>query len=129
MADNKKRRPLVLIVDDLPAMRRVVSLEINAIGYDSEQAANGFEALAKISTKTYDAIILDCLMPGIDGLQCSARIRELESLSGMPRVPIIGFSSDDIREACLAADMDDHLPKSYNLKQLRTTLNKWLVRT
>lgn len=126
MTKQKKRRPLVLIVDDLPAMRRVVSRELESIGFDSEQAADGFEALAKIKLRIYDAIILDCQMPGIDGAQCSAQIREFELLSDIRRVPIIGFSLADVREVCLAAGMDDYLHKSYTLEQLRKTLGKWL---
>jgi CheY-like chemotaxis protein len=72
---------------------------------------------------------MDCQMPELDGIQATARIRKYEKEQGRHRVPIIAMTANAMqgdREKCLAADMDDYIPKPVILGDLRAALAKWM---
>ena len=100
------------MVDD-NANNQLVALGIlRLLGYRAEVAANGFEALAALDRADYDAILMDCQMPEMDGFTATAEIRRREGPGR--RTPVIAMTagaSDADRERCLAAGMDDFLAK------------------
>jgi DNA-binding response OmpR family regulator len=105
----------VLVVDDDISIRKFVRANLVARGFNVEIAANGKEALDSFEIKTPDLVILDIMMPVMDGFETCRRIREKSS------VPIIMLSAkDDERDKirCLEMGADDYLPKPFSLNEL-----------
>jgi DNA-binding response OmpR family regulator len=105
----------ILVVDDDISIRKFVRANLVARGYNVLVVANGKEALESFQTKVPDLVILDIMMPLMDGFETCRRIRERSS------VPIIMLSAkedekDKIR--CLELGADDYLPKPFSLTEL-----------
>lgn len=118
----------ILVVDDTPIVRTATALMLESLGYKVDQAANGSIALTMFDPGFYAAVIMDFHMPNMNGFECTAKIRELEKSSGT-RVPIICMSTAkeaDMKERCLAADLDDFLDKDCGIGELMTTLLYWV---
>ncbi len=116
-------RPRVLLADDAPVNRLVASLYLEKLGYQVDMATSGDEALRAVQRTRYDAVLMDCLMPDMDGYEATRRIRSLE---GPARTtPIIAMTSSAMvgdREDCLQAGMDDYLSKPLDAKLLAAAL-------
>jgi PAS domain S-box-containing protein len=116
-------RPRVLLADDAPVNRLVASLYLEKLGYQVDMATSGDEALRAVQRTRYDAVLMDCLMPDMDGYEATRRIRGLE---GPARTtPIIAMTSSAMvgdREDCLQAGMDDYLSKPLDAKLLAAAL-------
>jgi CheY-like chemotaxis protein len=95
------------------------------LGYTTEIAGNGVEALAMMSLSSYDAVLMDCQMPEMDGYTATMRIREIEG--DRTRTPVVamtaGVTQED-RERCLAAGMDDFVPKPVSPRDLDVALSR-----
>jgi len=120
-------RGTLLIVED-HAINQEVALGIVAkLGYSSDVAGGGVEALAAMELRTYDAVLMDCHMPEMDGFQATAEIRRRETGGG--HVPVIAMTAGAMvadREKCLAAGMDDYLSKPVKAPELEAMLNRWV---
>lgn len=120
-------RPLrVLVAEDNVVNQRLASIVLSMGGHESEIATNGLVALEKATAADYDLILMDCQMPELDGYEATRRIRR----AVRRRIPIIGLTASaltDDRDECLAAGMDDYLPKPYRADQLLATIAKWTV--
>ena len=82
-----------------------------------------------IGARRFDAVLMDCEMPVMDGFAATRLIREFEVSSGMPRTPIIALTANALkgdREYCLQQGMDDYLSKPIELHQLGVLVAKWL---
>ena len=122
-------RTLVLLADDHPVNRMLLHRQINALGYASECAKNGVEALEMWESGRFAALISDCNMPEMDGYELARRIRKREEESGRQRVPIIACTANALQgeaESCFEAGMDDYLPKPVHLAALQKKLDQWL---
>ncbi|HEX5448422.1 MAG TPA: response regulator transcription factor [Gaiellaceae bacterium] len=118
--------PRVLVVDDDPAVRSAISRALR-VDYDVEEAADGSEALAHHSASTADAIVLDLLMPGIDGLEVCRTLRRRED-----HVPILVVTARDAvedRVEGLDAGADDYLVKPFAIDELRARVRALLRRS
>ncbi len=98
---------VVLVVDDIDALRRGTAANVRSLGFDADEAPNGVVALRMMQQFGYAVVLMDLSMPHMDGLECTARIREAEkSGSAKTRIPIIFLSAvldDDEAEKCLKA--------------------------
>ena len=115
----------VLAADDYPFNRRLWQLMLDGFGVRADWAENGREAVEKFSAGHYDAILMDCNMPELDGHEATAAIRHIEVENLPPRVRIIAITANALageRERCLAAGMDDYLPKPFTTQQLYQAL-------
>ena len=120
----------VLLVEDNPVNREVAVGMLESLGCTTDIAENGWLALKAMNTATYDAVLMDCQMPVMDGLAATGEIRRREQTSGGARVPIIALTANAMegdRERCLAAGMDDFLSKPFTQQQLATQLRRWLA--
>jgi DNA-binding response OmpR family regulator len=114
---DDKRRGRVLVVDDEPTIAEIVARYLERASYETRIAADGHAALAHASTWHPDLIVLDLMLPGLDGLEVMRRLRE----SGGPRVAIIlltakGEESDRIDGLRLGAD--DYVVKPFSPAEL-----------
>jgi two-component system, OmpR family, response regulator MprA len=118
----------VLVVDDERAVRESLQRALELEGYDVELAADGEEAIERLTaTAPADAVILDVLMPGIDGLEVCRRLRAAGS--AVPVLMLTARAEVDSRVAGLDAGADDYLPKPFALAELLARLRALLRRT
>jgi signal transduction histidine kinase/CheY-like chemotaxis protein/HPt (histidine-containing phosphotransfer) domain-containing protein len=121
---------LVLLVEDNPVNQEVASEMIRSLGCEVHLAEDGVQALEILSNGRYDAVLMDCQMPRMDGFEATRALRAREG--DRARTPIVALTANVMegdREACLAAGMDDYLPKPFDRTQLRATLRRWLPQT
>ena len=129
---SARERPLkgrLLVVEDDRVNQRVIELLLEKLGLDSVVVGDGSSAVEVSTLEAWDAVLMDCQMAGMDGFEATRRIRE--KLAGKP-LPIIALTANAMagdREACLAAGMDDFIPKLVRQDDLRLCLEKWLKRT
>jgi len=117
----------VLVVDDEPAVRRALERALALDHYEVSLAADGREALDAIATDPPDAVVLDIMMPGIDGLEVTRRIRKAGD-----RTPILILTARDAvddRVTGLDEGADDYLVKPFALRELQARLRALLRRS
>ena len=116
----------VLVVDDNMVNQMVAARLLERLGYQVDIASDGEEAVGKIREQPYEAVLMDCQMPVMDGYEATRAIRDM----GQPtsETPIIAVTADAMageREKCIAAGMDDYLPKPIDRNALKQTLERW----
>ncbi|HMK85896.1 MAG TPA: PAS domain-containing protein [Steroidobacteraceae bacterium] len=120
----------VLVVEDNPVNQRVAQRLLQKLAAEVTLANNGAEALERIAETPFDAVLMDCQMPVMDGFTATARIREAERQSGSgTRLPIIALTANvmsEDRAQCIAAGMDAHLGKPIVPSQLADCLGRYL---
>lgn len=118
----------VLVVEDNAANLKVAVRMVERLGYRADVAATGAEAVAMLGHADYDAVLMDCQMPEMDGYEATRRVRGNER--GGRRVPIIAMTAaaqSGDRERCLAAGMDDYISKPVKLHVVAAVLERWLA--
>ena len=118
----------VLVVEDNAINQRVISKMLEKIGHRADMAGNGLEALGALVDRPYDLVLMDCQMPELDGFEATQRLRDPASGVLNPRVPVVALTANAMvgdRERCLAAGMDDYLPKPVQMAALLAVLAKW----
>ena len=123
------RGKTVLLVEDNAVNAFISAASLESMGVASVHAANGSEAVHLYREHRFDAVLMDCEMPVMDGFAATRLIREYEASLGMPRTPIIALTANALtgdRENCLRQGMDDYLSKPIELRQLGTLVAKWL---
>lgn len=121
----------ILLVEDTALNRQLVCLQLGARGYSIDTAENGELGLQALAAQQYDLVLMDCMMPVMDGYQACQTLRAREAASGAPRLPVIALTAgvtEDDRQRCLAAGMDDYLSKPFTAAQLRDMVDRWLAR-
>jgi len=117
----------VLIVDDEPALRKVLRTSLTAVGFTVEEARSGEEALGVAQHKSFDLVLLDINMPGIGGVEACRRLRDLSPRAGIVMVTVRDFEDD--RVEALEAGADDYVTKPFRLRELIARLRAVLRRT
>jgi diguanylate cyclase (GGDEF)-like protein len=119
----------ILLVEDDRTNQLVVAGLLERLGCRIEIAGTGQEALELIAQRpSFDLILMDCYMPQLDGYEATRRIRALAA--DHRQIPIIAMTAHTqigASEACLAAGMDDYLPKPVRLDALREKLQRWIA--
>jgi PAS domain S-box-containing protein len=118
----------VLVVDDSPINLKVAVAYLATHHIQAETAGSGMEALHKIEDKRYNIIFMDHMMPEMDGLETTGRIRAMES-EWCKTVPIIALTANAVsgtRELFLENGMNDFLSKPINSAELNRVLGQWL---
>ncbi len=114
----------ILIVEDNPTNLKLISSQLSTLGYHTDQASNGMEALKMTEMHNYALVLTDINMPVMDGYELTAELRKKNSL-----VPIIALTADAFPEReqeCLTAGMNGRMIKPVSLQQLDNMLGKWL---
>jgi signal transduction histidine kinase len=105
----------ILLAEDNPVNREIALGILHTLGCAADVAIDGQEAVDALARKTYDLVLMDCMMPGTDGYEATRQIRERESNRRTPIVAVTANAMQGDREQCLAAGMDDYLAKPFNL--------------
>jgi class 3 adenylate cyclase/CheY-like chemotaxis protein len=108
-----RERPLILVVDDVEENLEIVSVRLEAQGYEIETAKNGLEALEKTRHLLPDLILLDIMMPGIDGIEVTRRLKADENLRAIPIILLTAKSGVEDVVTGLDAGGDDYLTKPF----------------
>lgn len=120
----------ILLVEDNPVNQELAVHMLEHLGCRSVVAKHGRDALNALEEGSFDAVLMDCQMPEMDGFEATAAIRLREaSLGSDRRLPIIALTAGAVegdRDKCLASGMDDYLSKPFSLEQLESTLRRWL---
>jgi two-component system sensor histidine kinase/response regulator len=128
-AEANRLPPLnVLVTDDNEINRQLARIMLEAFGCVVEEAESGEKVLELMAAGvTPDILLLDIMMPGMDGFECTERIREIERVDGSDRLPIIALTAHALKgyeEKCLANDMDGYLSKPIDEKKMFDVLMK-----
>jgi CheY-like chemotaxis protein/HPt (histidine-containing phosphotransfer) domain-containing protein len=118
----------ILLVEDNRLNQEVATNFLRSVGVQVEHAGNGREALERLAVADYDAVLMDCQMPVMDGYEAAKRIRTLPALAGLPVIAMTAHAMRGDRERSLAAGMNDHLTKPIDRRELYRTLRHWLRR-
>ena len=124
------KRGHVLVVEDNHVNQMVAVAILEQLGFTSEVAGNGLEALASYARTSFVAILMDCQMPEMDGYAATQKIRRIEGRG--PRTPVIAMTAgvgDGEGERCLLAGMDDYVSKPVSRTDLNAKLLRWLPAT
>lgn len=118
----------ILLVEDDPLNQEVAAQLIGEMtGMPVDLAENAEQAIAQVQRTAYDLILMDLLMPGIDGLEATRRIRALPGGATVPIVALTANAFAEDRARCLAAGMNDHLAKPLDPARLQAVLEYWLA--
>jgi CheY-like chemotaxis protein len=119
--------PLVLVAEDSQINQIVAARSLERCGCRVEVVGDGREALKALGARRYDAVLMDCQMPDMDGYQATAELRRRES--GARRTPVIAMTAhamDGDRKRCLDAGMDDYISKPMSFNSLSAVLARWI---
>jgi signal transduction histidine kinase/CheY-like chemotaxis protein len=117
----------ILLVEDNPINSEMALAMLGSFYCRTTVAENGRQALDALARESFDIVLMDCQMPGMDGFEATAVIRRKEAGGGR-RTPIIALTAhamDGDEARCLAAGMDDYLAKPFSLGALRAKLTRW----
>ena len=127
--ERKRLDGRILLVEDNEVNRYLYSRYLASLGLEVETAVDGQEGLDQFLRSSFDVILMDCLMPVMDGYESTRQIRLHERTDGRKQTPIIAFTANNlagVHERCLAAGMTDHYAKGLDNSLLRALLIKWL---
>jgi two-component system KDP operon response regulator KdpE len=117
----------VLVVDDEPALRKVIRSSLAASGFMVEEAGTGADALGLMQQRSFDLVLLDVNMPGISGIEICRQIRALAPKTGIVMVTVRDAEEDKVK--ALDAGADDYVTKPFRFRELVARLGAVLRRT
>jgi CheY-like chemotaxis protein/HPt (histidine-containing phosphotransfer) domain-containing protein len=125
LARERRRRVTILLAEDNPVNQRVASTMLERLGHRVDIAGDGAEAVATFRAGRYDAVLMDCQMPVMDGFEATRQIRA-EAGGTIPIIALTASATSADRQACLEAGMNDHLAKPIQPAALEAALDRWL---
>lgn len=112
----------ILLVEDNILNQRITTFSLKKFNHDVDIANNGLEAVNKYREKEYDVILMDIMMPVMDGLEATFQIRkyekETDAKSHTPVIAITANTLDNDRDKCLATGMDEYMAKPFDMNRL-----------
>jgi CheY-like chemotaxis protein len=119
-------RGRILVVENDRINQRVIGHFLKQMGLEVVFVGDGYEAVHSGTTAPWDAILMDCQLPGLDGLEATRQIRGKLANRTLPIIALTANASTADRAACLDAGMDDFLTKPVRRELLAATLSRWL---
>jgi two-component system alkaline phosphatase synthesis response regulator PhoP len=119
-------RPKVLVVDDESDMVELVSFNLKSEGYDVISASNGLEALNQAREALPDLILLDLMLPELDGLAVCEILHRIPSTARIPIIMLTAWSSELSRIIGLETGADDYITKPFSPRELMLRVNRTL---
>ena len=121
---HRRRKPRVLIVEDDPNSRWVLGALLRRLGYECEVAIDGREALAKVDRFGPQVILMDLMLPGLDGLEATRRLKADARTRGIPVLALSGRVAPDGESLARQAGCDDFVPKPVSLNDLLDRIDR-----
>ena len=112
------KKPVILCVDDIPANLKLLENILVPRGYEVVSAANGEDALLKIKTRTIDLVLLDLMMPGMDGLQVSRKIKDNKKYRNIPIIMLTAYTGVETYIKSLSGEVFAYLQKPFEGDEL-----------
>jgi signal transduction histidine kinase/CheY-like chemotaxis protein len=119
----------VLIVDDIETNLNVAEGLLSPYKMSIDRAREGLEAVQLVQTNRYDLVLMDHMMPGVDGIEAAAAIREWEESQNKKKVPIIALTANAIsgmKEMFLEKGFNDYIPKPIEIARLDEIMSRWI---
>ncbi|MHB8120855.1 MAG: response regulator [Desulfuromonadaceae bacterium] len=129
VAESARQGIRILLAEDNAINQKVAQALLNKLGYKADVVANGLEAVRALELINYDLVLMDCLMPEMDGFAATVMIRSERSKVINHAVPVIAMTANAMmgdREECIEAGMNDYLAKPVKKDELAEVLGKWL---
>ena len=123
---REDERPTVLIVDDYESLRTLLKNMLTTLGYRVVEASDGAEAVEAARRERPRLILMDLVMPSLDGFEAIQRIRRQAGLQGVPIVAMSGHTSPGVRADALDAGCEDFLNKPVAYEHLKEVLERLL---
>jgi len=115
----------VLLVEDNLINQRVALSMLRKLGYRVDVASDGKQALEALERSSYTVVLMDCMMPVMDGFEATAAIRKSERGRRTPIIAMTAYAMPGDKDRCLAAGMDDYVSKPVDWEQLRNVMERW----
>jgi DNA-binding response OmpR family regulator len=119
------RAPRILLVDDEQPIQTLLSFPLQKDGYEVIQASDGREALARFSEQTFDLVVLDVMMPRMDGLEVCRRLR---ARSSVPIIMLTAKAEEIDKVLGLELGADDYITKPFSMREFRSRVKAALRR-
>ena len=120
----------ILLVEDNTVNQKVAVRMIEGLGHRVEVVEDGLAALQRLQSRTYDLVFMDCMMPVMDGLEATRRVRAFEEATG-DHQPIVAMTANALsgdEALCLEAGMDSYLSKPFQRTEVAHSIEKWARR-
>ncbi len=117
-------RPAVLVIDDEKAYTKVMAMVLGEYGFDSFPANSAKDAWELLSKVTPDLVLLDVMMPEIDGITFLGELRENAELRAVPVLVVTAYT--ETREKAMSAGASGYLKKPFSAQQLRDSIGEFL---
>ncbi|WP_440115774.1 PAS domain S-box protein [Paenibacillus sp. QZ-Y1] len=122
--DKVARR--ILVAEDHPVNRKILTEYLEKLGYQADVCSNGVEAIEAISQNAYDIVLMDLQMPVMDGLKATDLVHRLIPQERIPAIiAVTGNAKREDKEACLEIGMRDFISKPVMLSELKRVLQQW----
>lgn len=121
----------ILVVDDDPSIREILSIQLTRLGFEVATAGDGLEAVEAFKAFAPDAILMDLMMPRLDGLASCQKIRAIEKKAGTRRTPVLFLTARDSTHDKTSAALsggDEFVPKPVSIQELNERLEAALLK-
>ena len=118
-------KPILYIVDDIPDNRTMLKMMFQLKGYEIVEACDGVDALEKLAIQKADCMILDVMMPNMDGITLCKRLRETPETSTLPIIMLSGKTQPEDIEAGLEAGANYYMKKPQNTPKLLALVQEY----
>ena len=125
-AERGGARPLVLVAEDDEVNQRVCVEILKRLGYDTLVVGNGLQALAAFEPGRFVAVLMDCMMPELDGYTATGELRRRYPEHRVPIIAVTANSMVGDRDRCLEAGMDGYVAKPIRLEDLAAAMACWV---
>ncbi|MFZ0157562.1 MAG: response regulator, partial [Kineosporiaceae bacterium] len=130
--DRSAARPVargrVLVVEDNEINQTVAVGILERLGYTVDLAVDGVDALEQVGRHPYQAVLMDCHMPRMDGYTATIELRKRPDVQHIPIIAMTANAMREDRERCLEVGMDDYLSKPIRARDVDATLARWMDR-
>ncbi|RON23058.1 hybrid sensor histidine kinase/response regulator [Pseudomonas brassicacearum] len=116
----------VLLVEDNPVNQTVIEAMLRSLGFTVSVATDGAQAVRSAESLIFEAILMDCRLPIVDGYEATRQIRQLPGCADLPIIALTANALQGDREACLSAGMNDYLAKPFKRTDLQQILQRWV---
>ena len=122
-----EKKPLILVADDEEDIKSVLEMFLDVAGYDVVSAYDGLDAIEKIKESKPDLVLMDIMMPLIDGIEVVRQMKADDSIKHIPVVMLTAASKSDMVDKAMKAGAHDYIQKPFEPEQVQSLIEKILM--